>query len=83
MIRASLIRAFVIRASLSRSIRRGRLAGFLILAVPLMSAVLMSQQVAGGGASTAVVTFTLDFPHSNPAHYSIAVDAQNSHVSAV
>ena len=75
MIRASLIRAFVIRASLSRSIRRGRLAGFLILAVPLMSAVLMSQQVAGGGASTAVVTFTLDFPHSNPAHYSIAVDA--------
>jgi hypothetical protein len=26
-------------------------------------------------ASTPTVTFTLDFPHSNPEHYSIAVDA--------
>jgi hypothetical protein len=32
-------------------------------------------QVAGGAASSAKVTFTLDFPGSNPAHYSITVDA--------
>jgi hypothetical protein len=35
-----------------------------------------AQQTAGGhDASTATVTFALDFPQSNPAHYSITVDA--------
>ncbi len=47
-----------------------------VLALATTSAPLMAQQVAGGGsASTATVTFTLDFPESNPQHYSIAVDA--------
>jgi hypothetical protein len=37
---------------------------------------LVSQQVPSGtAASTATVTFTLDFPQSNPEHYSIGVDA--------
>jgi hypothetical protein len=37
---------------------------------------LVSQQVVGSSApSTATVTFTLDFPQSNPSHYSISVDA--------
>ena len=40
-----------------------------------MSALLMSQQVSSNrSASTAVITFTFDFPHSNPEHYSMAVD---------
>ena len=35
----------------------------------------MAQQAANGSAaSVATVTFTLDFPQSNPEHYSIAVD---------
>jgi hypothetical protein len=46
------------------------------LAMAAMSGLLMSQRVTDGGpASTATVTFTLDFPRSNPEHYSIAVDA--------
>ena len=37
---------------------------------------LMSQQATDGpAASTAVVTFTFDFPQSNPERYSIAVEA--------
>jgi hypothetical protein len=52
-----------------------------VLAVAAMPALLTSQQVASGNAaSTAMVTFTLDFPQSNPEHYSIAVDA-NGHAS--
>ncbi len=45
-----------------------------MLAVAALPAVLTSQQ-AGSSGATAVVTFTLDFPESNPEHYSIAVDA--------
>jgi hypothetical protein len=46
------------------------------LALGAMSTALASQQTANGNApSTATVTFTLDFPQSNPSHYSIAVDA--------
>jgi hypothetical protein len=46
------------------------------MAVAAMSALSLSQQtVSGGTPATAKVTFTLDFPHSNPEHYSIAVDA--------
>ncbi len=37
----------------------------------LIASPSISQQTAGA----AVVTFTFDFPQSNPAHYSIAVDA--------
>jgi hypothetical protein len=45
-----------------------------MLAVAGMSPLLASQQATNGGA-TATVVFTLDFPGSNPDHYSIAVDA--------
>jgi hypothetical protein len=50
-----------------------------MLLVAAASALLMSQQgTDGAAASAAVVTFTLDFPQSNPERYSIAVDA-NGH----
>jgi hypothetical protein len=84
MTRASLIRACLMRASLVRpSLIRGmsfwRAVGAGLLVVAAMSAPAISQQMASGRAvSTAMVTFTLDFPQSNPAHYSIAVDA-NGH----
>jgi hypothetical protein len=40
------------------------------------SALSISQQAANGTTtSLAVVTFTFDFPQSNPEHYSISVDA--------
>jgi hypothetical protein len=77
-------RAFVIRASLIRDPIRDPLirdmsfwrgVGMGLLAVAAMSALLVSQQATTGrAASTAVITFTLDFPQSNPEHYSIAVD---------
>jgi hypothetical protein len=44
-----------------------------VLAV--MTAPSGSQQTAGDKPSPALITFTFDFPHSNPDHYSIAVDA--------
>lgn len=47
--------------------------GVAVLAV--MTAASSSQQTAGDKPSAAVVMFTLDFPQSNPEHYSIAVDA--------
>ena len=59
-----------------RGMSRWRAIGVAVLAVAAMAAPLVSQRVASGGAtSTATVTFTLDFPQSNPQHYSIAVDA--------
>jgi hypothetical protein len=52
-----------------------RAVGMAVLAVAAMSSLLMSQQVTSDRSpSTPVITFTLDFPHSNPAHYSMAVD---------
>jgi len=42
-----------------------------VLAVTGLSSLLMAQQGTNGPAK---VTFTLDFPQSNPEHYSIAVD---------
>jgi hypothetical protein len=55
---------------------RWRAAWFGLLAVAAISAPLISQQAVSGGApATAMVTFTLDFPQSNPEHYLIAVDA--------
>jgi hypothetical protein len=50
----------------------------VFLALAAVSAPLISQQANSSAASTAVITFTLDFPQSNPEHYSIAVDA-NGH----
>jgi hypothetical protein len=46
-----------------------------MLALAGLTPFLMSQQGASGSSiSSASVTFTLDFPKSNPEHYSIAVD---------
>jgi hypothetical protein len=45
-----------------------------VLVLAVFSAQLVSQQIASGGASIATVTFTLDFPQSNPEHYLILVD---------
>jgi len=36
---------------------------------------MLGQAAMGGAPSTAVVTFTLDFPGSDPPHYTIAIDA--------
>jgi hypothetical protein len=53
-----------------------RPVGLGVLALAAMSVLLMSQQADhGGAASGPVVTFTQDFPHSEPPHYSITVDA--------
>ncbi|MFZ0817462.1 MAG: hypothetical protein WAM78_18200 [Candidatus Sulfotelmatobacter sp.] len=53
--------------------RRWLVLGLLLLAGTAVQ--LSSQQVANATASAPTVTFTLDFPASNPTHYSIAVDA--------
>jgi hypothetical protein len=53
-----------------------RAVGAGVLAVVAMSGPSMAQQAASGSVTApATVTFTLDFPQSNPEHYSIAVDA--------
>jgi hypothetical protein len=71
MIRASFSRLLLFRVSIFF-----RPVGLGVLAFAAMSGPLMSQQADhGGAASPAMVTFTLDFPQSNPAHYSITVDA--------
>jgi hypothetical protein len=73
--RASLIRHFLLRAFLICTVSGWRVVGVGMLAVAAMSAPLISQQIASAGAAApAMVTFTLDFPQSNPEHYSIAVD---------
>jgi len=53
-----------------------RICLMAVLGLAATSALLVSQQSDGGRApSAATVTFTLDFPESNPVHYSISVDA--------
>jgi hypothetical protein len=54
-----------------------RLRGLAVvpLALVALCGLAASQQAAGGAASPAVITFTVDFPESDPSHYSIAVDA--------
>jgi hypothetical protein len=53
-----------------------RAVGMAVLAAAVTSALLMSQQVSSDRSpAIALITFTLDFPHSNPEHYSIAVDS--------
>jgi hypothetical protein len=69
-IRPFLICVFLIRRT--SGLRAIRVA----LAAAAMCAPAIAQQTANASAvSTAMVTFTLDFPQSNPEHYSIAVDA--------
>jgi hypothetical protein len=53
----------------------------MFLSVALLSGVTASQAPANGnGSHDPTVTFTLDFPLSDPAHYSIKVDT-NGHAS--
>jgi hypothetical protein len=67
-----MIRPAMIRPAIWRWFAAG--LGMLVLAG--LSPDLTSQQATSRDAvSTATVTFTLDFPQSNPGHYSIAVDA--------
>lgn len=75
MIEASLLRILRMRIwsmHITQHVPRFAM-GLLVLAGT--AAPLSSQNVASGAASTATLTFTLDFPQSNPSHYSIAVDA--------
>jgi len=70
------MQASLIRGPLVGGVSLWRAVGMVVLVMAAMSALLMAQQTDGGRtASTAVVTFTLDFPQSNPEHYSMAVDA--------
>ena len=53
-----------------------RICLMVVLGLVARSALLISQQSDGGRVPSApTVTFTLDFPESNPAHYSISVEA--------
>jgi hypothetical protein len=75
MMRASLIRAFLVCP-----VKGWRWVAIGVLGLAAISPPSMSQQASqetssGSAAPTATVTFTLDFPQSNPEHYSIAVDA--------
>jgi hypothetical protein len=47
----------------------------VVAVLAVIAAPSISQQTAAGKPSTAAVTFTLDFPQSNPTNYSISVDA--------
>jgi hypothetical protein len=74
-IRALRTCAFRIRAFLIHPLSGWR-AIRVVLALAAMWTPSIAQQTANASAvSTAMVTFTLDFPQSNPEHYSIAVDA--------
>jgi hypothetical protein len=48
----------------------------VLVAVGMSGLAVPQQAASDGAASTAIVTFTLDFPQSEPTHYSIAVDAR-------
>lgn len=64
------------RAFAIRGMGRWPAAGITMLALLAISGPVRAQQTASVGApASATVTFTLDFPESDPAHYSIALDA--------
>jgi len=65
MVRAFLIRVFV-------PCQRRTVASAVLLALGMSG--LAVSQLPSGSASAAQVTFTMDFPQSDPSHYSIAVD---------
>ncbi|MGA9544678.1 MAG: hypothetical protein WBQ85_13980 [Candidatus Sulfotelmatobacter sp.] len=74
MIPAFLNRVFLIRAFRIRCAHACFAIGVVALAA-MTSAPSRAQQAANGTvASAPTVTFTLDFPQSNPEHYSIAID---------
>lgn len=54
--------------------RRLTTCGIGVLAFFALSPLLKPQQAESSRGSSASVTFTLDFPQSNPGHYSISVD---------
>ena len=71
----SLIYAIRIHALRVHFMDQRRQAGILFLPFALATGVLTGQAIpSGNSASAATVTFTLDFPQSDPTHYSIAVD---------
>jgi hypothetical protein len=63
------------RISSSQITQRWPVLGIGLLVLANTVAPLSSQQAATSAPSAPTVTFTLDFPQSNPLHYSIAVDA--------
>lgn len=74
LIRTVVIPACLLRTCLVRKSPRSLVAGAIFfLAMFTPPARLCAQ--AGSALAPAVITFTLDFPKSNPAHYSISVDA--------
>jgi hypothetical protein len=48
------------------------------IALVMLAASVLAQQAGGDAGNSARVTFTLDFPQSNPSHYSLAVEG-NGH----
>jgi hypothetical protein len=56
-------------------LRSSRKVGVTLLAVAALLASAISQSATSPNPSASLITFTLDFPQSNPAQYSIAVDA--------
>jgi hypothetical protein len=46
----------------------------VVIAAALSAPLIAQQAASGNAASVATVTFTLDFPKSNPERYSIAID---------
>jgi hypothetical protein len=71
---------FLIRAFLIQALRIRYANACFAMAVVAMTAMMpapsMPQQAANGSTPSAgTVTFTLDFPQSDPEHYSIAIDA--------
>ncbi len=74
LIRARLIRACLTRAFCIRYVIRCFAIGFVLIAAMLSTPSMAQPAANGSSASAATVTFTLDFPQSNPEHYSIAID---------
>jgi hypothetical protein len=58
----------------------GRFSAILFLSATFLSITAGAQTHPSGATSVPVITFTLDFPASNPSHYAISVDA-NGHAT--
>jgi hypothetical protein len=74
-IRFYLISITQMRILLTQITQRWQVLGLGLLVLAGTAAQSFSQQTANGTTAGPTVTFTLDFPQSNPSHYSIAVDA--------
>ena len=69
-------RSCIVREVMIPAGRRWLAVAMGVLTLTLLSPLLLAQQGASGSAtSAATVTFTLDFPQSNPEHYSISVNS--------